>query len=222
MQVDSEDRVLLIVSNVSHNVRKWQWLYRWLDENSIRLGSNMMRSHYRKISTLKGGQATRLAFVTRLRTLGREKGTLALDVILNVHGRPDALKFADGWVKVPDLAAEVERLGLGHRFRLLYSTCCYGALHAQAFTDAGFSAASGSRKVNTNGTFDFPTQLDRWRGGHTYADAVEAGNQPQMLAVHDGLAKAFGFPDSDSRKLLCGDGTITITSPAQVRAGAGP
>jgi hypothetical protein len=214
MRVERDDRVLLIVSKVSHYVGKWRWLYRWLDDNAVRLGTMMMRPHYRRISTLKGGQVSRLAFVTRIRSLARQKGTLALDLILNVHGRPDALKFADGWVKVAELGEELGALGVGHRLRLLYSTCCYGAEHAVVFVEAGFSVASGARKVNTNGTFDYPTQLDRWRDGHPYSEAVAAGNQAAMLAVHDGLARRFGFPDGDSRKVLVGDGSITIARPA--------
>jgi hypothetical protein len=214
MRVERGDRVLLIVSNVSHNVGKWQWLYRWLDDNAVRLGTTMMKPHYRRISTLKGGQVTRLAFVTRIRALARHRDTLALDVILNVHGRPDALKFADGWAEVAGVGADLGSLGAGERLRLLYSTCCYGAEHAGGFVEAGFAAASGARKVNTNGTFDYPTQLDRWRDGHPYSEAVNAGNQAAMLTVHDGLAKAFGFPDADSYKVLVGDGSITINSPA--------
>lgn len=214
MQVDRDARVLLIVSNVSHNVDKWQWLYRWLDESAVRLGTSLMRPHYRHVAALKGGQVSRLAFVNRVRALAGQEDTSAVDVILNVHGRPDALKFAEGWVGVADLAQEIGSLDAAHRLRLLYSTCCFGALHAPLFADAGFTAVSGARKVNTNGTFDYPTQLRRWREGRPYGAVVRAGNRAAMLAVHDGLARAFGFPEADSYKELHGDGTITIDSPA--------
>jgi hypothetical protein len=214
MAVTREQRRLLIVSDVSVDVKKWKWLYRWLDDNCIRLGKQMARRRYRSVSTLKAGEVSREALVTRMRYLSKTVGTQALDVFLNMHGRRDALKFVDGWIKVESVAEELAELNLGHRFRLLYSMACYGADHAPLWVEAGFKTASGAVGVNANGTYDYPVQIAKWRDGRTYESAVRAGNNGFMRTIHDEAAELAGFDDVDSEKVIVGVKSLTITSPA--------
>ncbi len=214
MTVSKDDRVMLLVSNVAGTAKKYQLLYHWLDDNAIAVGKDMTQPHYRKVSVLTGDQVTRDAFVTRVRILAKSVGTQALDVFLNLHGLRDGLLFADGKVRIQSLAAEIGALGLSHRLRLLYSTCCWGALHAPHFVEAGFKTASGAIGINANGPFDFPTQLSRWTKGSTYASAVSAANNPFMRMVHDRAAELVGFDGVDSTKVLEGVKSLRITSPA--------
>ncbi len=214
MTVGKDDRVMLLVSNVAGTAKKYRMLYRWLDDNAISVGQDMTADHYRKVSVLKGDQVTREAFVTRVRILAKSVGTQALDVFLNLHGLRDGLRFADGKARIESLADEIGALGLGHRLRLLYSTCCWGALHAPHFVDAGFKTASGAVGINANGPFDFPTQLSRWTKGSTYASAVNAANDPFMRLIHDRAAELIGFDDVDSTKVVEGVKSLRITSPA--------
>ncbi len=215
MPVTKDDRVMLLVSNVSGTTQKYQMLYRWLDDNAIALGKDITAPHYRRVSVLAGDAVTREAFVTRVRIQAKSVGTQALDVFLNLHGLRDGLKFADGKVLIKDLSDELAALDLGHRFRLLYSTSCWGALHAPYFVAAGFKTASGSKGINANGPFDFPTQLNKWVGGTTYLSAVNAANNPLMRQVHDRIAELFGFREVDSTKEIAGVKYLRITSPAR-------
>jgi hypothetical protein len=214
MSVGKDDRVMLLVSNVSGTTQKYQLLYRWLDDNAIALGRDITAPHYRRVSVLTGDAVTREAFVTRVRILAKSVGTQALDVFLNLHGLRDGLKFTDGKARIEDLTEELGALGLAHRFRLLYSTSCWGALHAPYFVDAGFKTASGSKGINANGPYDFPTQLHRWVNGNTYDSAVRAGNNALMRQVHDRIAELFGFGNVDSTKEIAGVKSLRITSPA--------
>ena len=214
MAVAKADRVMLLASNVSGTSNRYRWLYRWLDDNAISLGRQITAPHYQKVSILKGDQLTREAFVTRVRILGKTVGVKAVDVFLNLHGLRDGVKFADGKARVEDLCDELEALNLGHRWRLLYSTCCWGAQHAPHFVRAGFKTASGSLGINANGPYDFPTQLTRWVGGSTYAAAVHAANNQTMREIHDGLAELFGFDNVDSAKVIEGVKSLRITSAA--------
>ena len=218
MTVAKADRVMLLASNVSGTSKKFKWLYRWLDDNAVSLGRQITEPHYQKVSVLKGDQLTREAFVTRVRILGKTVGVKAVDVFLNLHGLRDGVKFADGKARIDDLCDELEALGLGHRWRLLYSTCCWGTLHAPHFVRAGFKTASGSLGINANGPYDFPTQLTKWVGGSTYASAVHAANNEMMRDVHDGLAKLGGFRNVDSTKVIEGVKSLRITTPAGRRA----
>ena len=214
MAIAKDDRVMLIVSNVAGTARKYRLLYHWLDDNAVSIGREMTKDHYRKVSILKGDQVTRDAFVTRVRILAKSVGTQALDVFLNLHGLRDGLKFADGKARIASLGAELAELDLGHRFRLLYSTGCWGAMHAPFFVDAGFKTASGALGINANGPFDFPTQLDRWTKGNTYESAVRAANNAFMREVHDRAAELVGFKNVDSEKEIFGVKSLRITSDA--------
>lgn len=214
MSVGKDSRRLLIVSNVSHNVSKWQWLYRWLDDNCISMGKQLAGSHYASVSTLKAEQVTREAFVTRVRYLAKTVGTQALDVFLNLHGRRDSLKFVDGWYRLDALAPELAALNLAHRFRLMYSSACYGALHAPHWIDAGFKTASGAKLVNANGSYDYPVQIGKWTDGATYERVVRAGNNAFLRTVHDGAARLAGFDNVDSEKEIAGVKSLTISSVA--------
>jgi hypothetical protein len=214
MAIAKDDRVMLLVSNVAGTAKKYELLYRWLDDNAISVGKDMTTPHYRKISVLKGDGVTREAFVTRVRILAKGVGTQALDVFLNLHGLRDGLKFADGKARIESLAEEIGDLDLDHRLRLMYSTCCWGALHAPYFVEAGFKTASGSAGINANGPFDFPVQLDRWTRGLTYDTAIRAANNPFMRMVHDRAAELIGFENVDSTKEIVGVKSLRITSDA--------
>jgi hypothetical protein len=214
MTIARADRVMLLASNVSGTSNEFQWLYRWLDDNAVVLGRQITEPHYQKVSVLKGDQLTREAFVTRIRILGKTVGVKAVDVFLNLHGLRDGVKFADGTAPIEDLCDELEDLDLGHRWRLLYSTCCWGALHAPHFVRAGFKTVSGSLGINANGPYDFPTQLTKWVGGSTYASALRAGNNQTMREIHDGLAELFGFDNVNSTKIIAGVKSLRITSAA--------
>lgn len=214
MAVTKDDRVMLLVSNVSGTAKKYQLLYRWLDDNAISIGTDITEEHYRKVSVLKGHYVTRKGFVTRVRVLAKSVGTQALDVFLNLHGLKHGLKFNDGTVKIDDLAEEIADLGLQHRLRLLYSTCCWGSRHAPYFIEAGFKTASGAVGINANGPFDFPTQLAGWTNGRTYDSVVRSANNPFMLQIHDRLAELMGFDEVDSTKEVFGVKSLRITSDA--------
>ena len=133
MTVTKADRVMLLASNVSGTSNRYKRLYRWLDDNAVSLGRQITVPHYQRVSVLKGDQLTRTAFVTRVRILGKTVGVKAVDVFLNLHGLRDGVKFADGKARIEDLCDELEDLDLGHRWRLMYSTCCWGARHAPHF-----------------------------------------------------------------------------------------
>ncbi len=205
---------MLLVSNVSGTATKFKKLYQWLDSNAISLGKFLTDRHYGRVSTLTGAQVTSSGFVTRVRVLAKASGSDALDVFLNVHGSARSLRFANGWTKMSTVRDQLGDLDLGHRFRLLYSTACYGAEHAPEFVAAGFRTASGAVGVNTNGPYDFPTQLTKWVRGDTYQDAVRAANNRVMLTFHDRLARHAGFSNVDSKKLIFGTKQLRITSQA--------
>ncbi len=74
----------------------------------------------------------------------------------------------------------------------------------------GYVVASGARKTNTNSMFDYPTLMDAWKRGETFAKAQALGNNPVYIKFYDDLATNAGFSDTDSTKIVHGVGTVTI------------
>jgi hypothetical protein len=210
--VIKDERALLVIANLTtHGDPRFQWLYQWLDENAIRVAKLLLEPHYRLIATLTGPEATKVNFVDHMTNLVQDAQTKALDVFVHLHGLPGELFFVEGPVKSADLGEEIKSASL-LPLRLLYSTACYGASHAPDFVKAGFRTASGAIATCANGPYDYPAQLLTWRKGETYRQVVKAGNHPVFLMTHDAIARAFGFDDVNSEKVIEGKKLTRITS----------
>jgi len=213
MSVSAKERRLLIVSNLTDFGRSdLKWLYQFIGKSSVTLARMILGSSYEQVSVLEAGEATAQSFIDRLTLLANEPGTLAIDVLLHLHGGDRVLWFADGPVSTPDLAQEIRARKLSGRLRLLYSTACYGGSHAQDFVDAGFCTASGAKGTNANAAHDYSLQLGTWALRKPYEKALRAGNKKIFVELYDGIARKMGFDDVDSRKIVKGDKDITIDS----------
>jgi len=218
-EVTRDERVLLVVANLvlgepDPEGGNYQSLYKWLDRNAVRVANLLMRPLYRRVESLTDDQVTLDAFLDRVVWLAGDPETEALDVFLVVHGMPGRIYFDDRSITTADLAERLRSADLTDRLRLLYSTACYGASHARDFVDAGFRTASGARAVCANGPYDFPTQLLKWGTFNTYKTTARAGNDPVFRLIHDHAAKAMGFTDVNSEKIIVGKKYTRITSPA--------
>jgi hypothetical protein len=212
VDLTKDERALLVVANLTtYGDPRFQWLYQWLDGNAIQVAKLLLEPNYRLIATLTGPEATKANFVDRIVALAQDAQNKVLDVFIHLHGLPGELYFVEGPVKSVDLGAEIKSANL-LPLRLLYSTACYGASHAPDFIKAGFRVASGAIATCANGPYDYPAQLLTWRKGETYRQAVKAGNHPVFLMTHDAIARAFGFDDVNSEKLIEGKKLTRITS----------
>jgi hypothetical protein len=219
VEVTRDERVLLVVANLvlednGSNGGNYQSLYEWLDRYAVLVANLLMRPVYRVVESLTKDQVTLGAFLDRVVSLAGDPETEALDVFLVVHGSPGRVYFDDMSITTADLREQLKAADLADRLRLLYSTACYGASHAGDFIEAGFRTASGAVAVCANGPYDFPTQLIKWGTVHTYKSTVKAGNNPVFRVIHDNAAKAMGFTDVNSEKIIVGKKYTRITSPA--------
>ena len=213
--VDVKERVLLLVANLTtHGVDSLKLLYQWLDDNAVKVAKLLMSDDYRKIEVLTGSDATKDAFIESLVTLSSDPQTRAVDVFLGLHGLENQLWFHEGPCQTSDLGEEIRAENLKQRLRLMYSTACYGASHAPDFIRAGFRVASGAKRTNANGPYDYPTQLACWGKGWTYRSTVNLANSPIFIKMHDAIAGLLGFDDVDSEKLIEGRMHTRITTPA--------
>lgn len=213
--INKRERELLVVANLSSGGQeRYQKLYEWLDANAVTVTKFLLKKHYHKIHDLSKSKATFANFVDQITTIARNPQVRALDVILVLHGQRGKLHFNDGNASSVSIKKKLEAENLEHRLRLLYSTACYGATHAQDFVDAGFRTASGAEGICANGPYDLPAQLLCWRENKTYKSAINAGNNELALKFHDSLAKEMGFRNVDSHKIIMGKKFTRITSPA--------
>jgi hypothetical protein len=213
--VDVDERVLLLIANLSDGGDpRLQRIYEWLDTNAVNVVWQILKDEYIYIDVLTGSNVLSSSFIHRVITNAKKPNVKALDVILVLHGLAGKLFFDNGAVLSSELKTELKDANLMDRLRLLYSTACYGATHAQDFVDAGFRTVSGALGICTNGPFDFPVQLYNWSRGKTYKSVVIAGNHKIGLLTHDTLAKAFGFEDVNSEKIIKGKKFTRINSMA--------
>lgn len=214
-EINNEKRALLVVANLSDGGDAMlQKLYEWLDINAVNIAKLILEDEYHHIDTLTGDHVTKANFIDRIIANAQDPQIEAPDVFLVLHGLEGKLFFDDGAAKSSDLRDKIKTASIQHRLRLLYSTACYGASHAQDFVDAGFRTASGALKVRANGPYDYPAQLYNWKEGKTYKSTVKAGNHPLWMTIHDKIAETLGFDDVNSEKIIKGKKYTRITSEA--------
>jgi len=217
-EILKDNRALLVVANLvlgdSDDGGDYDRLYEWLDKYAVLVANMLMRPVYRVVESLTEDRVTLTGFVDRVVQLALDPQTQALDVFLVMHGSETRLFFDDVSVTTADLSEMLKAADLAHRLRLLYSTACYGASHAQDFVKAGFRTASGALAVCANGPYDFPTQLLKWGTFSTYRSAMAAGNNAVFRVIHDNAARLMGFTDVNSEKVIAGKKLTRITSPA--------
>ncbi len=210
-------RSLVIASALDLGDGRYESLYRALQHAGPAIVRNTLDGSYARANALIGDELTEQALVDALAAAAST--SLAVDLILMVHGEPDRLVLSDGHgaasdVSIFDLAAKLAgNEQLAGRLRLCYSTACFGFSHAQALLGAGFRAVIGARGVNANSATELPLLLRAWASGEHIGDALERADDPVLRDIADALARLAGFDEVDSMKMLLGDRTLTIDAP---------
>ncbi len=190
-------------------------LYRLLDVGAALLG-RMLGTRYARAAVLRGGAVSRRALVAAVRLLAGSPGVVAVDVFLNVHGREASLTLADGEVPLLALAGALRRLGTpAGKLRLVYSTACHAAHHADALRAAGFRTCLGARRINASGAVETPLFLALWARGMPAGRAIRIADHPAARRAADAVAtvilRAVGEKGPvDSEKVVTGDEAVTI------------
>lgn len=211
MSMSKNDRALLVLRHIATGESEnLEWLYEFSEFAAMTVVNAELTPKYSRIIKLEGAQATENNFIQKLSELGANEAIKAIDVIVILHGSADKLSFYEGKVPVARLKYKLSCLNVRRQLRLLYSTACYGATHADDFVAAGFDAASGALGVNANGAIEFPIVADALADGSTHKKGIQDGSLG--LEQQDAIAKTLGFEDANSTKRIVGNGEITINS----------
>lgn len=210
--VAQRDAIVVIeLSNNASSSRKE--FFRTIERYAARESAKLLQS-YRKVAILTGEGASFQSFLKKLAEFSGNLETKAVDIFLHVHGLPGGIFFRDGEKAMADVrTAILESASTKGKLRAVYSTACHGRTHAAEWLAAGFRTASGATKVNTNAAYELPVFTSNWIQGHTFAVALDKGDDPKWRKFYDDLASRLGFDGADSLKELHGEKGLTISSP---------
>ena len=213
MTTKNQRALLVVCSLAAQGRRDLTWLYRGLEVGGVALADHVLRKLYGSSAELQGNDVTGGSVVQALGDLATSGTVAAVDVIWMTHGEPDGLIFDNGQaVTASDLADSIVQAGMPNVLRALYSTACFGATHNAQWLRAGFKVVAGARKVNANSATEFPVVIQHWGGGDSFADSISIGDNPGTRWFWDQAAKKMRFAGVDSRKLVAGDGSLSINS----------
>lgn len=220
--MNKEQRILFIVNCLAeHGDSRLEKLYMFIEHAGVDVAKRLLGSHYRLLSVLKGREVTWPSFLNRLQMLSSEQGVEAIDLFFQLHGKPDKVRFSDRWVTMMQMGQEVGRMATPGQLRLVYNLCCYGDSHSASFLNAGFKAAIGALKINSNAALEYPSFCRLWaktglesNKSLTLNEVVRRSDRPTARFFQDNLAKRY-FEDVDSRKIIRGDRFIKITDTLQ-------
>jgi hypothetical protein len=205
----------------------YKQLYSFVEKQGVSLASALCRNFYRDLHVVSGPSATDEQLVRTIERCLENDMIEEIDLIVHMHGQESGgMCFANrvenggtvsGTVPAEDVADDIRQLAGQDRLRMYYTTACYGAVHAEAMIDAGFSCSAGAVGVNTNAHFEYPRFLNLWRTLRPFEVSVRRAFNTSASRLSDEAARRLNpdrFQNVDSRKRIFGDGTVTIRTDA--------
>jgi hypothetical protein len=229
--ISKEDRILVVLSELdSTGAPELEQLYRALEDLTGHFVGALLQDKYKKIITLKNGNATLANFKQTIYREAIKTDVKAIDVIMSVHGAPTKLALSEGTYTKEEMRDEMMRVNgkkemvnkifVKKKLRVLYNLACYGGRNMQIMKDMGFAAVNGARGVNANSEVELVPALTAWANGLSFKNSFAASNNPIALFASDAVLRETGriaknmLKDVDSEKLFDGEFNKTINSVA--------
>lgn len=220
--VQKNERVLVVVSELqTHGPQSLRPLYRVIENLTEDSTDALLGDDYRRIHYLKRSQATARNFRNLLQTLSKDPSIQAIDVILSLHGSNNAVAFFEGSVDMGTLLRQMTMVTptmnstqistMKRKLRLMYNLSCFGRSHNMEFVAMGFDVSVGSRGINANSEFEFPSVLGSWQFRWQLNDAFNLTNNDVAINSADTPVRLSGI-NADSKKFFLGRSTINIDS----------
>ncbi len=196
--------------------------YEAVEAGAALTSNSLLGPYYGNIYYLQEQQATLSALCRQLEQVAAKSSVKSVDLIISPHGLNDELYFYpnDG-VSIALVADKIKAIPTAYRrkFRMVFSTACFGASHIDEWLDCGFQATSGSEQVYADSLVSFPAFLGTWVMGGSFRDAIAAANNADPLRVQDSLARpvleAMGSPFANqvnSTRRIGGNRNLRISS----------
>lgn len=192
-------------------------VYQFLQDSGSRVTHGELASVYLTLTELSGSDLTPDNLRATLLDLEQNDSIEAIDLIISMHGDPDVLTFpTTGDAKVLDLGDLIAsdrrdacmvgttrntqcELDMQSKLRIVYSAACYGRSHIAGWQAAGFAASAGAIGVHADSAASYPTFLNTWARGYTFAESVDRANSADSAGLYDLWAK-LKWPDANSHR----------------------
>jgi hypothetical protein len=203
-------------------------LYDFIELGSGEAVRSKLENDYKMYHLIHSNNATLQKLVETLTAAGSSSTTHAVDLVVCLHGSSDKLGFYKNDPSIKDteflsndvIKTELMKIPLNIRkkFRMLFSTACFGQTHLRMWNDIGFDCASGSLGVYADSEVSLLPFLNSWEHEKTFAESVKASNDADVNRIADEIAKAYyksvgkNASQIDSTRVTGGDGLVRIYS----------
>ena len=189
--VAPSERELLVFIDVASGTGWMSPFYDFVEFSARDLAVSQLGSRYNRVWVVQGPTATRNNLRSCLNSITGRAGLRAVDLIFVTHGLNSRISFADGSYESSEVATFLRDNIVSSRrnkFRMCFSTACFGSQHRQAWRDAGFEAVSGSREVYADSALSYMPFLGAWRGYNTFRSSVDSANAADPARTQDTIA----------------------------------
>lgn len=197
-------------------------LYDFIELGSGGLVNSILANDYKMLHLIHGSNATLQKLKDTLIAAGSSSTTTAVDLIVCTHGSDDKLHFANGGFGTSDVRNILIGIdeNIRKKFRMVFSTACFGETHNSMWRQVGFDCASGSEGIYADSEASLTPFLHAWETQKTFTEAIDIANRADVGRVADGLAKAFyraqNLPNQanavNSHRVVGGNGGLRIYS----------
>ncbi len=197
-------------------------LYGFIEAGSAAAVSSCLGNDYRQLHLLDGADATLAKLKDKLMEIGNRAGTKAIDLVFCTHGHTSKVVFADGKKRMEDVLDALDDIpqSTRNKFRMVFSTACFGDTHADMWQDAGFACVSGSEGIYADSEASLLPFLQSWESGKSFREAIRIANAADIGNVADNAAKLYYITqgrtadanDINSNRIMSGNGNLRIYS----------
>lgn len=198
-------------------------LYSIIETGSAAVVDTFLGNDYKTVHRIQGANATLAKFKEKLILAGTSANTKAVDVVFCTHGLTNGLAFADQTATLGTLQTMLLSISpaIRSKFRMVFSTACYGDSHADTWIAGGFACVSGSEEIYADSQVSFAPFLHSWETNNTFSGSIATANNADPLDLADNIAKAYyrsmpavaGLANQiNSNRIVTGNGDVRIYS----------
>lgn len=195
-------------------------LYSFIETGSSGLVDTFLGNDYKQVHRITGSDATLVNLKQKLMDAGSGNTTKAVDLIFCTHGYERGVVFYGGNNKISTVERILREIPdqIRNKFRMVFSTACFGDTHSPMWLNVGFKCASGSEGIYADSEASLAPFLHAWETEKTFnesisiANAADIGNAADNIAIQYYKATGKNATEINSNRLVRGNSNLRIYS----------